>query len=47
MTYWELEQEPWEEHEDNYDGAHWMTIRGRIQTLEKLYTLEYSQSDTD
>ena len=35
MTYWELEKEPWEE-EDNYDGAGWMTNRGRIERLNKI-----------
>ena len=46
MTYWELEKEPWEE-EDNYDGAGWMTNRGRIERLEKSYSLECSYRETD
>ena len=46
MSYWELEKEPWED-EDNYDGALWMTIRGRIERLEKFYTLEFSRFDSD
>lgn len=39
MTYWELPKEPWED-EDNYDGARWMTNRGRKERLENAYKLE-------
>ncbi len=46
MNYWELDEEPWEE-EDNYDGALGMTLRGRIEMLEKLYVLECSHCDRD
>lgn len=39
MTYWELPKEPWES-EDNWDGAFWMTERGRKERLENAYNLE-------
>ena len=39
MTYWELEEEAWES-EDNYDGARWMTNRGRVETLKRIYQME-------
>lgn len=41
MSYWELETEYWET-EDNYDGAFWMTERGRKQRLEQIFTIEFS-----
>lgn len=40
MSYWELEQEPWE-LEDNHDGALWMTERGRKEILERIFKLEF------
>lgn len=46
MSYWELAKEPWED-EDNYDGALLMTLRGRIEMLEKLYVLECVPCDRD
>ena len=39
MSYWELETEDWED-EDNYDGALWMTMRGRTELLERLFVVE-------
>ena len=42
MSYWQLETEEWED-EDNYDGALWMTARGRIELLENSYKLEEKQ----
>ena len=39
MTYWELEKEPWED-EDNWDGARWITDRGRRERLERSYLIE-------
>ena len=42
MSYWELETEEWEA-EDNYDGAHWMTMRGRIELLENSYLLNNTE----
>jgi len=43
MNYWELEKEPWED-EDNYDGARWMTIRGRQKHLESSLKLVLDDS---
>ena len=40
MSYWELETEEWETIPDNYDGAETITLRGRIQHLEKSYRVE-------
>ena len=41
MTYWELEQEPWELFpDDSYDGAQWITDRGRKERLEYFYNLK-------
>lgn len=45
MTYWELPKEPWED-EDNYDGARWMTMRGRTERLERSYLLEMNEEST-
>ena len=42
MSYWELETEEWET-EDNYDGARWMTMRGRIELLENSYLLNNTE----
>ena len=39
MSYWQLETEEWEE-EDNYDGALWMTMRGRAELLERVFLKE-------
>lgn len=46
MSYWELEEESWE-NEDNWDGAKWMTIRGRMEQLEKSYSLDYNCDETE
>ena len=47
MSYWELETEAWELEPDNYDGARWMTMRGRRQFLEKSFSLEYKCEEYD
>ena len=39
MSYWQLKTEEWEE-EDNYDGALWMTERGRTEMLERIFAME-------
>jgi len=39
MSYWELEQEPWE-NEDNWDGAKSMEERGRKELLERILQIE-------
>ena len=46
MTYWELETEAWELYpDDHYDGAQQMVHRGRMQTLERVYSLESIEKD--
>ena len=46
MTYWELETEAWELYpDDHYDGAHYMTLRGRRETLERSFDLDYERTD--
>ena len=41
MSYWELESEPWEIlPDDSYDGARHMEHRGRIEHLEKLFSID-------
>ncbi len=42
MTYWELETEEWETVPDNYDGAETITLRGRLEYLERAYLAEYA-----
>ena len=37
MTYWELAEEPWEREADNWDGAQWITERGRKERLERIF----------
>ena len=39
MTYWELAEEPWEQETDNWDGAQWITERGRKERLERIFDL--------
>ena len=43
MTYWELAEEPWES-EDNWDGAQWITERGRKERLERIFELASDNS---
>lgn len=45
MNYWELETEAWELVPDDYDGAGWMTLRGRIESLERTFSLECTLCD--
>jgi len=45
MNYWLLETEEWELVPDNYDGAELMTIRGRIDLLERTYSLDSEPSE--
>lgn len=40
MTYWELDTELWELIPDDFDGAGLMTLRGRIDLLERSYHIE-------
>lgn len=40
MNYWELETEQWELIPDDYDGAGIMTLRGRLDLLERLYRID-------
>jgi len=41
MSYWELDTELWELlPDDSYDGAKHMEHRGRIQQLEKMFSIE-------
>jgi len=40
MSYWELEEEPWE-NEDNWDGAESMEGRGRREWLERTLQIEF------
>ena len=46
MTYWELETETWELYpDDHYDGARQMVQRGRVQRLEKSFSLKSIEKD--
>ena len=45
MTYWELETEEWETVPDNYDGAETITMRGRLEHLEKSYCIDYQYEE--
>ena len=47
MSYWELETEEWETVPDNYDGAEWMTLRGRITHLEHNYTIDFRYEECE
>ena len=45
MSYWELETELWELVPDDYDGARTMTLRGRIDLLERSYNMENKDTE--
>lgn len=44
------ELEPWELDEikgPDCDGARWMTNRGRKERLERIYSIEHDESNTE
>lgn len=41
LNYWLLPTEEWELVPDNYDGAESMTLRGRRESLEKAYSIDF------
>ena len=47
MSYWELETEEWETVPDNYDGAESITVRGRLEHLERSYCIEFRYEEYD
>ena len=44
MSYWDLETELWELFpDDSYDGAINMVHRGRIERLERMFSIEQDE----
>jgi len=44
MSYWELEEELWEIlPDDSYDGAKYMSHRGRVEVLEKRLSMDSAE----